>query len=250
MFLEFEKIENVRDLGGLLRIDGAKIRPGVLYRAGRLTVATDADIERLSALGIRDIIDFRDPGEIRRSPDREVPGAVYHALPALPDLSRLFKKPDDPTYTAKEVHDDFRRIYTYLATSPESQEAYAEFFRILLASEGKPVLWHCTQGKDRTGIAAMLLMTALGYDEESIRREYMRTNEYTGRLLEKTAAMEQAPFAPDVAREVFLVFEENLRLFTHCVELEYGSVMAFLELVLDVGPDEIERLEEYYITWD
>ena len=112
------------------------------------------------------------------------------------------------------------------------------------------MLWHCTQGKDRTGVAALLVLTALGIDEETIRRDYMLTNEFTGAILAHFAAMEQPPFPPDIAREVFLVYEDNLKLYRHCLELEYGSVMNYLELVLGVGPDELETLEKYYLEWD
>lgn len=247
MFLDFEGIENVRDLGGMLRSDGAKIRPGRLLRTGRLENATDADIQKLEDMGLSAIIDFRDDGEIVRAPDREVPGAAYHHLRALPDLSENFRPVDAPDYTAEEIHRDFQRIYRFLAQSNEAQDAYAGFFRLLLASEGRPVLWHCTQGKDRTGVAALLLLTALGIDEESILRDYLLTNEYNQKTLDAFAAMEKPPFPLDMAREIFYVFPENLRMYQHCLEIEYGSVMNYLELVLDVGPDEIETLEKYYL---
>jgi len=249
MFLEFEKIENVRDLGGMLRADGARIKPGLLYRTGRLYKATDRDVERLVSLGIHDIIDLRDEDETARAPDREIPGAAHHSLPALPRLADNFKPVDDPSYTAQEVHDDFRRVYRLLAQSPESLEAYTQFFRVLLRSEGKPVLFHCTQGKDRTGVAALLLLTALGIDDDSIMRDYLLTNEFTGKLLQEMEAMDEPPFPADIAREVFFVWEENLRFYRHCVELEYGSIMNFLELALGVGPDEIETLERYYLEY-
>ena len=249
MFLEFEGIENVRDLGGLLRLDGARTAEGLLLRAGRLTHATDGDIRRLADMGLAAVIDFRDADEVRRAPDREVPGARYINLPALPNLADNFRPVDDPTYTAAEVHTDFRRVYRYLAQSNEAQEAYSEFFRILLASEGRPVLWHCTQGKDRTGIAALLLLTALGVDESVIFRDYMLTNAFTRATLDAFAVMEDPPFAPDIAREIFLVFEENLKFYVNCLELEYGSVTNYLELALGVGPDEIETLERYYLAW-
>ena len=249
MFLDFERIENVRDLGGLLRLDGAKTRGGLLLRAGRLTHATDADIRRLEDMGLAAVIDFRDVDEMRRSPDREVPGAAYYNLPALPNLADNFRPVNDPSYTAEEVHKDFRRIYRFLAQSNEAQEAYAEFFRILLAAEGRPVLWHCTQGKDRTGVAALLLLTALGVDDTTICRDYMLTNEFTQATLDAFSAMEDPPFQADIAREVFLVFEENLKLYQNCLEFEYGSVMNYLELALNVGPDEIETLERYYLEW-
>lgn len=249
MFLEFEGIENVRDLGGLLRLDGAKTKSGLLLRTGRLENATDGDLRRLADMGLSHVIDFRDPGELLRAPDRVVPGAVYHHLPALPDLSKNFKPVDDESYTAEEIHADFRRIYRYLAQSTESQEAYTEFFQVLLASEGKPVLWHCTQGKDRTGVAALLLLTALGIDQETILRDYLLTNEFAQRQLEQFSAMEHPPFPMDIMREVFLVFEENIRFYVNCLEIEYGSVMNYLELALGVGPDEIETLEGYYLEW-
>ena len=249
MFLEFEGIENVRDLGGLLRLDGAKTKSGLLLRAGRLEKATDRDLDRLREMGVCAVIDFRDEGEVRRAPDRPVPGAAWYHLPALPDLSKHFRAVDDKSYTAAEVHRDFRRVYRYLAQSNEAQEAFAAFFRVLLASEGRPVLWHCTQGKDRTGAAALLLLTALGIDEETIRRDYMLTNEFTGKLMDGFAGMESPPFAMDVAREIFLVFEENIKFYVNCLELEYGSVLNYLELALGIGPDEIETLESYYLEW-
>lgn len=247
MFIEFEGIENVRDLGGIARPDGRRIRDGLLLRAGRLENATDADIRRLRDMGLSAVIDFRDEGELLHAPDREVPGAAYHHLRALPDLSANFKPIESGDYSAQGIHDDFRRIYNYLALSPEAQEAYTAFFRILLASEGRPILWHCTQGKDRTGVAALLLLTALGVDEETVEMEYMLTNDFTQGILDSFAAMEKPPFSPEVAREVFLVFRENLRYYRSCVELEYGSVMSYLELALGIGPREIEKLELYYL---
>ena len=247
MFLDFDGIENVRDLGGLRRADGAAVKEGLLLRTGRLTRASDADIRRLQEMGIRHVIDFRDSAEIERDPDREVPGAAHHSLPALPSLEQHFKKPDDPTYTAEEIRRDFSHIYTLLAGSPASADAYESFFRILLEDEGAPVLFHCTQGKDRTGIAALLVLTALGFDEDTIVRDYMLTNEFTGRLLREIEEMEAPPFPADAAREVFLVYEDNLRRYVRCLELEYGSVMNYLELALGVGPREIEKLEDIYL---
>ena len=248
MFLTFEGIENVRDLGGLTRADGAQVRRGVLLRSGKLSDATEGDLKRLADMGLRTVLDFRDPAECRRHPDRAVPGAVNRNLPALPDLGKHFRPPDDPTYTAREIHEDFHSIYRYLAVSMESQSAYASFFDALLASEGAPVLWHCTQGKDRTGVAAILLLTALGFDEDTILAEYMLTNEYMQRQLDAFEAAGETPEQMAVAREVFLVYEENARYYMRCVQLEYGTLPQYIELALGVGPRQIETLERYYLT--
>jgi protein-tyrosine phosphatase len=134
-----------------------------------------------------------------------------------------------------------------LATSPEALDAYTRFFEILLASEGKPVLWHCTQGKDRTGVAAMLLLTALGLEEDTILDEYMRTNDYMKPMLERYAAEGKSQEELALLKEVFFVFYENARFYLDCIRVEYGSVSLFLELALNVGPKQIETLEGYYL---
>jgi protein-tyrosine phosphatase len=246
MFFEFEGIENVRDLGGLPRLDGTSVRKNILFRSGKLADATDGDIQRLTELGICTVIDFRDGAECQRDPDRTIPGAVYCHLPALPDLSALFG-PMGSDLTPAQAHDHFRQLYRYLATSPEALNAYTRFFEVLLASEGKPVLWHCTQGKDRTGVAAMLLLTALGLEEDTILDEYMRTNEYMQSMLARYADAGKSQEEMALLREVFLVFYENAKFYLDCIRVEYGSVPLFLELALNVGPREIETLERYYL---
>ena len=248
MFIEFEGIENVRSLGGLTRLDGRRIKENVLFRTGHLEKATDGDIRRLAEIGVARVIDLRDMREVTEHPDRPIPGAEYRHIPALGDLQDLFKKrPDDPTMTAEEIHNDFTQLYRILAQSPHSQDAYEEFFQVLLASEGKPVLWHCTQGKDRTGIAAMLLLIALGFEEEQVVSEYMLTNVFAQKQLDALEAAGKPSKVLSFMREIFFVFQDNAQFYLNCLRLEYGSVSNFLELVLGVGPREIEKLESYYL---
>lgn len=248
MFIAFEGIENARDLGGLTRPDGRRIRKDVLFRTGHLEKATDGDIRRLEEYGVSHVIDFRDLREVRDHPDRPLSGAEHHHIPALGDLHDIFaKRPDDPTLTPAELHRDFITIYRVLALSPHSQTAYEEFFRVLLESEGKPVLWHCTQGKDRTGIAGILLLIALGFEEDAAIEEYLLTNVHANRKIDAFRASGREPEKLDFVKELELVFEENARCWLHCVQVEYGNVQNYLELVLGLGPKEIETLEKYYL---
>lgn len=248
MFIPFEGIENARELGGLTRADGARIRSNVLLRTGKLETATDEDLRRLAEMGVAHVVDFRDIREVEEHPDRPLPGAEHHHLPALGNLQSLFKKrPDDPTMTAGEIHRDFTQLYQFLARSPESQDAYEAFFRVLLESGGKPVLWHCTQGKDRTGVAGMLLLIALGFEEEQAIAEFMLTNRFSQKQLEELRERGLSEEEITFMKEILLVFEENARYYLRCLQMEYGTVPGFLELVLGVGPKEIETLEKYYL---
>lgn len=248
MFIAFEGIENARELGGLTRPDGRRIRENLLFRTGHLEKATDGDIRRLEEYGVSHVIDLRDLREVRDHPDRSLPGAEHHHIPALGDLQDLFKKkPDDPTMTPEEVHRDFTQLYRILAQSPQSQDAYEGFFRVLLESEGKPVLWHCTQGKDRTGIAGILLLIALGFEEEQALQEFMLTNQFAQKQLAALAAAGKEEKILSFMREIFFVFYDNARFYLDCIHLEYGNVHTFLEMVLGIGPKEIETLEKYYL---
>ena len=243
MFFEFDGIENARELGGLTRPDGARIKDNLLFRTGHLGHATDEDIKRLAELGVSCVMDLRDPSEVRRAPDRDVPGAKHFHFPALPDLGTLF--PPVNTATPAQARQAFHDMYRYLGLFPESIEAYSGFFRELLAAEGKPVLWHCTQGKDRTGVGTMLLLSALGFDRETVIQEYMLTNRFAQKQLEAMRLARASEEELALMGEVFPVFEQNARYWFECIDIEYGSVQTYLELALNVGPEQIARLEEY-----
>ena len=244
MFLEFEGIENARDLGGLVRLDGAKLREGVLLRTGHLGRATEKDIERLQGMGVALIVDMRDCREREKTPDKAVPGARNIHLPPVPDLEKVI--PIKSTVPS-EVRAVFHEFYRLLGQYPDAIEAYRGFFRELLAAEGKPVLWHCTQGKDRTGVGTMLLLSALGFERETVIEEYLRTNQFAQKQLEAMRFARASEEELALMAEVFPVFEANAQYYFDCIQIEYGSVQNYLEMVLDVGPDEIEKLEDHYL---
>ena len=167
MWIEFDNVINARDLGGLPAADGRKVKPARLLRGAGLELASDRDVMRLQELQLRHIVDFRDARERSTHPDREIPGALYHSVAALPGLPG--KPPEDgiPDFDAV-----FRSLYAALAESPHSIAAYREFFRILLDCREGAVYFHCAQGKDRTGIAAILVLSALGVPQHEIMADY------------------------------------------------------------------------------
>jgi protein-tyrosine phosphatase len=144
-------------------------------------------------------------------------------------------------------------FYVTLLTTRRGIDGYRRFFRILLElEEGSAILWHCTDGKDRTGIAAMLILTALGADRQTILEDYLLTNEYNARQL----AMVQAAFAKRELTEHqrrMLAFTTGgvEEVFLHnaiaCLEERYGSVEAYMEQELGVGAAEREKLRRMFL---
>ncbi len=244
MFLRFDGIENARDLGGMVRTDGARIRQGALLRSGHLGRASEADVARLADMGVCLVVDMRDRHEREREPDRAVPGARNVWLPPAPDLPAIIPMKAE---TPAQVRQVFHEFYRYLALHPDAIEAYNGFFRELLSAQGKPVLWHCTQGKDRTGVGAMLLLSALGFDWDAIMEEYLLTNQFAAGQLEQMRLARAGEEQLAVMAEVFQVFETNGTYWSDCVRIEYGSVESYLEMALNLDPEDMEKLQESYL---
>jgi protein-tyrosine phosphatase len=71
------------------------------------------------------------------------------------------------------------QMYVEFLQGETGKAGFRNFFRVLLETpEGSAVLWHCTNGKDRTGVAAMLLLGILNVDEETIMADFMLTNTF------------------------------------------------------------------------
>ena len=187
--IQFDNIPNARELGGIHTRDGRRVRDGLLLRSAYLVHASDADIARLSEeYHISKVLDLRTGYECRRSPDRPVPGASNVNIEILSLNGHLYRGmskffPEGVSFeggmagfcmspAAEMLCDGF---YASFVSDPECQESYANFFRELLSSEG-PVLWHCTQGKDRTGLAAAFLLYVLGAEEKDIHADFLESN--------------------------------------------------------------------------
>ncbi len=160
-------IGNMRDLGGLRTADGRTIKPQMLIRSAHLAQAEEKDTEHIA-----EVIDLRTPAERRESPDRTY-GCEYTPLPVFEEINAGISHEEE---TKDRRAPDMAVLYGML------MDRYPEAFRKILLrimqhdySKG-PVLWHCTEGKDRCGMTAALVLEALGVDRETILQDYLKTN--------------------------------------------------------------------------
>ena len=177
------KVKNFRDLGGIPTTDGKSVCYGKLYRSGHLGKIKLEVAEKLrDKKGLRTVVDLRAPAELSHKRDIVPEGVDYLHIPPLTDE----QNPTVTRHTGPSILKKIMKVEggarTYLAdtyrtmiSSENSLEALREFFEVLLEDDGA-VLWHCTQGKDRTGVAAAAILLALGVDRDEIMRDYMRTN--------------------------------------------------------------------------
>ncbi|MDF7666383.1 tyrosine-protein phosphatase [Orbaceae bacterium ESL0727] len=224
---------NFRDLGGIRTKDGHHIKWDKFIRSDELGHLTNSDLTYLSSLPLVTVVDFRRPDEITKLPDR-LPQSVKNDV-QLNIVSANLK----PGSTSKEdVRDWMIFINEELVTDKTIQNTYKEFFKLVQDESKLPLLFHCSAGKDRTGMGAALILYALGVDEDTIFKEHMLSNKY---LKEK--------YAPIIAKQPelqpqFEVQEAYFRKAFDRIKQDHGSVDNYLTNVLGV---DIPKMKAMYL---
>lgn len=264
-------VTNARELGGY-PADRKTIRKGVLIRTGALYNAEPEAVKRLQEeFHVQTIIDFRMKKEWTGVPDPTVTGAERKELSVVEMedyLARVGNSVDVDKQLLWKTQDRmalFEQAYefgmlgsdTYIGfiLGDRGKKAYKEFFRILLETEPDKgaVLWHCADGKDRTGLAAMLLLYALGADRKTVLEDYMLTNEYNAQTLEFIRKKAAAANMPPRKRDALLfmsggVVESYMANAINTLESKYGSVREYLFEELGVGDMEIKKLKDKFLV--
>ncbi|MBR1478290.1 MAG: tyrosine-protein phosphatase [Lachnospiraceae bacterium] len=256
--LKFDKLNNIRDIGGMKTSDGKVIASGKLIRCGNLSELSEADEEKLIKL-VGTIIDFRTDGEREEHPDIVPSGVEYHHIPIMDSLTegitreakadqnifeRLLLKPAE----AKAYMCDMYRLFV---ESDAALVRYGQFVKLIMdkaETQDKAVLWHCTAGKDRAGIGAAIMEELLGVPREDIIADYLKTNEYLKdnilfltEFVKKRANTESA-LADESAMYLFGAGKEYIEAFYEAMEKRFGGFGEFIENGLKISTEERERL--------
>ena len=262
--IPFKKLNNVRDLGGMKTANGRLIRSGSLIRSGHLSGLIPEDVDSLKVLVDR-VIDFRTPQEREENPDTIVEGIEYTCMPVLDTLTEGLtreKEADKKVFLQyltrpREAAGYMSRMYQSFAQDYALSQ-YAQFLKLLKAGSRKAILWHCTAGKDRAGIASALIEEILGVPREEIIADYLATNEYLKRELsflsgfvKKQAGIEDGAenqLAEEAIRNLFKARKEYIESFYGEVDRRYGSFRRMTKDALGLNADDISLLREKYLT--
>jgi len=173
--IEFDRLHNVRDLGGYRAADGRTVAWGVLYRADSLGKLQAEDLARFDALGVRTVIDLRYPWEI--TANGRVPDADRYRYVNLSIEHRPYDQAAiDPTL------DPWRYLADRFAEVTE--DGADEIRQVIdeIAHAPAPIVVHCTSGKDRTGLIAALVLALLDVPQDQILDDFALTEHATDRL--------------------------------------------------------------------
>lgn len=220
---------NIRDLGGLPTRSGRKTRYGKLYRSDGLDHLTEEDLRKLLSLGIQQDIDLRSTNEMEKWNDLlgEQPEIAYRQIPLLHTIDTM------------NLPATLSDLYLYILD--DSQEEFKKIFCYILDYKESATLFHCSAGKDRTGLVAAILLLLVDVEEEDLIRDYC-LSEGNLKLIRERFSVENDP-----ALQAFLSARpEDIGPFLDHLRTGYGGAEGYL-FHIGMSAEEIESLKAILI---
>lgn len=227
---------NFRDLGGILTADGRYVKWGKIFRSDDLNKLTDDDLTYLSNIPITSIVDFRTEREIETAPDK-TPASLKNEYTYNITPGKLSQE-DISKATKEELVEEMKLMNRLLVSDSACVAQYKKFFSLLQDEKEVPLMFHCSAGKDRTGMGAALILFALGVNEATIKEDYLASNVYLAGKY--TPLIEEHPNM----QPLFEVKAEYLEAGIDQMKKDHGSVENYLTNVLGV---DIPKFRAMYL---
>ena len=250
---EFRKEMNFRDMGGYRNREGRILKEGIFFRSGGPYQFTEQEMAALKRLNIRFVMDFRTRKEWDEKPDPVFEDAlvVRHSGLESEGGREIDFSPEGMRQIGAEGRSQLAKLRRYYQLIPFSNEAMKVFFKAI-REDNVPMLFHCASGKDRTGVAAILLMALLGYDEDTIIQDYLLSNQYYSDMIadafnNSSTDFEKNPEARTLLQMLYGVSEEIGRAVYHNVLDRYGSFENYFLAEHELTLEDIADIRNRYL---
>lgn len=240
--IEVPHVTNFRDIGGYIGEGGKRVKCGQFYRCAGLSKLDESDFQVLKDLNLKIIVDFRSNGEKEKEPDIIPPECDYYHFSGIVtmddtnNMANQFGGNLDMKASIMEViqkkidmPDPMEYLKECYKIMAEHSQSFKSFFEVIKSNPDKPIAFHCTAGKDRTGIAAALILLALGVSEEVVMDDYLLSNIH--RKVENDGIIESL--------KKYISKEEYLRGIRLALEVNAELLAAYFE-----------KVKELYGHWD
>lgn len=243
----FNGIVNYRDLGGYQTSDDRRVKWGQLFRSGHLARATKKDQALVKKMGIKSICDFRTPGEVKSQPDW-LPSDGSIKYMQLPIVHGEF----DPVAAMQSLQkgdiswltEDFM-VERYIKKIDDFPDIWGLFFEHLSDPNHRPMVFHCTAGKDRAGACAALILLVLGVPEDTVIYDHGLSNVYIADALEKiNERIREMGVDPEKVAPYFTAPRNAIIAFVDHIRKSYGSASDYLMTKAGVSKKTLELLKK------
>lgn len=240
--IKLENSINIRDVGGYTGVDGRKIKWRKVIRSEELAHLSDKDVGYFAALRLKHVFDFRNESKAKRQVDRLPKTAEYHLLPIFSGSDMKLKQKD---FTQPGAVDEFMR-HIYKTQTEDRAQCFAEVLKYLTEASEYPLLYHCTNGKDRTGFMTYLILSILGVNEDVILSDYSLTNltfdesyNLLGNIMSEELGIENYHLW-----EFYGVKPDWLKISMDYVNTNFGNVETYLMEKTDLREKDFKKIRD------
>jgi protein-tyrosine phosphatase len=227
--LALEGAYNFRDLGGIPTSDGKTVRWGQVFRSDTLTKLTTADYMRLNAIGISLVCDLRTREERKTDPTEWQDGSPVFVLAPVSENDKGASQNGnltDALGSGKLSVEEGKKVFEqfYIRMVFDSAPKFGAVLRAIETSD-RPSMFHCTGGRDRTGITAAMLLNILGVPRETILSDFVLSTRYLNErnTPARTPAAEADAKAARLYAEVILLQPRYIQAVFRAIDERYGS---------------------------
>ncbi len=264
--LDLKSVGNARELGGYKTQDGRLVKRNLLLRTADITKVTDEDKNVLRRkYNLSTVVDFRSDYERDRFPIVNIDGVVVNHISILDStvIPKTKVAKLDISYNEESKYKIIlaavdrgivsEELYVNMVSSETGRAGYTEFVRLLVGQpKDEAILFHCTQGKDRTGIAALIVLSILGVDEQTIFDDYLLTNVYNKDIIEKEKKELKKILGEgaDIEKYMSALDQVNIDYMKRLVEFmkeQCGSVVGYIKENFGATDEIIAELQEKYL---
>lgn len=245
---------NFRDLGGIPTKDGRVVKWGKIFRSGKLSKLDTKDLNYFNTLGINTIVDFRDDVEVVKDKSRFPTNREVNRIRTpigdrsgnmQAELRKQIKSADQNTFDSEGfvagVMREFIDSFAY---------QYQPFVDIVGDFEKAPVLYHCSAGKDRTGLGTAIILGILGVEREVILGDFMMSNYYRNKDINKTLRKTSLIAKQRVTQPLVEVKESYLRAAFEAIDNKYGSMENFIEKEYGFDEEKLAAFRNEYLMYN
>jgi protein-tyrosine phosphatase len=245
----FKEVVNFRDIGGLKTTDGKTVKWGKIFRSDNLSNLKESEFPKFEDLNIRTVYDLRTTHEIKGKEDHIPAGTTYIHAPTLEDNEDLLSKMRAKVINGEITDEQSRTMMLdlYRSVISDNIPALKKLVQQIVNSNDA-VLYHCSAGKDRTGVLTAILLSILKVNRETITQEYLLSNYYRRAKLENI--MSKVKVAKVVKRHIdvkaiqnFMSVDERYlnAAFTE-IDTKYGGIDQFIENQLGIDATQRELI--------
>jgi len=244
--IDLEGAMNCRDIGGYPTSQGRRIRTNAMFRSDRLSHLTQDDLEELASYGIRTVVDFRTQAEANRDVSRlwstvttHVPLPIGDEIAQQQEFTDRVRSGEITSVSVTDVAD------SYIEMLSNTGHQFINFLELAADVDSWPLLFHCTAGKDRTGIAAALILELCGVERELLLDDYELTNALRSdrRIAQLRPSLEKAGADIEAIRPALSAPRQAMEQTLAYFDAEHGGVEQFLLTRLGMNENTVSAIQ-------